>query len=171
MGVAELFAERSTCSRLHVGAVFSRDGRILVTGYNGAPKGLPHCDHVCVCSGEAVEVRVIGRNAEGQTKVQMVDCISVDGRWHAKDCTAITPCTTAEHAERNAIAWAARHGVKLEGCEVHVTHMPCLPCAMALVNAGVQRVTFQHEYRIHDGVELLRAAGIEVLGYPEVDMI
>ena len=50
MGVAYLFAKRSTCSRLHVGAVFSKAGRILVTGYNGAPSGLPHCDHFCDCA-------------------------------------------------------------------------------------------------------------------------
>jgi dCMP deaminase len=38
-------AQRSTCSRLQVGAVLSRSGRILSTGYNGAPSGEPHCDH------------------------------------------------------------------------------------------------------------------------------
>lgn len=45
MQTARAFAERSTCSRAHVGAVFSRDGRILATGYNGTPSGQPHCDH------------------------------------------------------------------------------------------------------------------------------
>ena len=43
MGVAELFARRSTCDRLHVGAVFSIEGRILATGFNGAPAGIRHC--------------------------------------------------------------------------------------------------------------------------------
>lgn len=45
MAVAGVVAERSTCNRLHVGAVISRDGRVLSTGYNGPPSGLPHCDH------------------------------------------------------------------------------------------------------------------------------
>lgn len=40
-----VIAQRSTCSRLHVGALVHREGRILVTGYNGAPSGLPHCTH------------------------------------------------------------------------------------------------------------------------------
>lgn len=45
MGTAQAFAMRSTCSRAQVGAVIARDGRIISTGYNGAPAGMPHCDH------------------------------------------------------------------------------------------------------------------------------
>ena len=45
MEIAGIMAQRSTCSRRHVGAVIARDGRILVSGYNGAPKGMPHCEH------------------------------------------------------------------------------------------------------------------------------
>jgi dCMP deaminase len=45
LDVAGTVARRSTCSHLAVGAVAARDGRILTTGYNGAPSGLPHCEH------------------------------------------------------------------------------------------------------------------------------
>lgn len=45
METARIWAHRGTCNRLRVGAVFSRDGRILVQGYNGAPSGMQHCDH------------------------------------------------------------------------------------------------------------------------------
>lgn len=43
--VAYAVAQRSTCTRLHVGAVAALEGRILSTGYNGAPSGTPHCTH------------------------------------------------------------------------------------------------------------------------------
>jgi dCMP deaminase len=46
MSVAQLMATRSTCDRLRVGAVFTRNNRILVTGYNGALPGRDHCDEV-----------------------------------------------------------------------------------------------------------------------------
>jgi len=46
MRIAGIVSERSTCSRLKVGAVLVKDSRIIATGYNGAPKGLPHCDEV-----------------------------------------------------------------------------------------------------------------------------
>lgn len=42
--IAEDVARRSTCLHRKVGAVLVRDGRILTTGYNGAPRGEPHCD-------------------------------------------------------------------------------------------------------------------------------
>lgn len=48
---AYAFASRSTCPTTHVGCVLARDGRILSSGYNGAPAGLPHCDHP-VASGD-----------------------------------------------------------------------------------------------------------------------
>jgi len=43
MEITRLVAKRSTCIRRHVGAIIVRDKRILATGYNGAPRGLPHC--------------------------------------------------------------------------------------------------------------------------------
>lgn len=46
LNLAQVVATRSTCSRLHVGAILARGGRVLSTGYNGAPSGDPHCVHV-----------------------------------------------------------------------------------------------------------------------------
>lgn len=46
MEIAELVAKRATCDRRHVGSVLVRERRILTTGYNGAPRGLPECDAV-----------------------------------------------------------------------------------------------------------------------------
>lgn len=45
LDTAALWAQRSTCNRLHVGAVIAMDGRIIVQGYNGPPAGFPHCEH------------------------------------------------------------------------------------------------------------------------------
>ncbi len=46
MGITFQVAKRSTCDRAHVGAIIVKDRRILTTGYNGAPAGLPHCDEI-----------------------------------------------------------------------------------------------------------------------------
>src|SRR3989344_5209045 len=44
MALSEMVASRSTCERAHVGSVIMRDKRVLSTGYNGSPAGMPHCD-------------------------------------------------------------------------------------------------------------------------------
>lgn len=56
--------------------------------------------------------------------------------------------------------FAARFGLSTEGAELHTTHQPCLNCAMAIVNAGVIRVVFEHPYRDNGGLLLLHHAGI-----------
>lgn len=133
------WAKHSTCSRLAVGAVVSRDGRSFSTGYNGAPAGLPHCDHsVCTCP------------TDDHGRVDYVGMF----------CPAHGACRQAVHAELNALMFAARFGLPTEGAEIHTTHQPCLNCAMAIVNAGIIRVVFLHPYRDNGGLDLLIAAGV-----------
>lgn len=119
--IAYAVAERSTCTRLRVGAVASRDGRILATGYNGAPAGTPHCTHP-------------------KTEV----------------------CQRSVHAEANVVAYAARHGTALQGCEVYATDSPCYTCACLLINAGVSAVVFHRLYRDDSGLRLLADVGVKV---------
>lgn len=130
-------AERGTCSRLQVGTVVALDGRILVTGYNGTPAGMPHCNHDCRCS-------MVVRSG------------------HVEDCPAGKPCLTAVHAEANVVAYAARHGIMLNGAELYTTDTPCLNCAMLIINAGIITVFAAREYRDKSGTELLKQAGVEV---------
>lgn len=59
------------------------------------------------------------------------------------------------HAELNAILFAARHGVALEGCTLYVTLAPCLPCSTAILQAGIRKVVYNEAYRNMEGVELL----------------
>lgn len=143
METAAVFAQRSTCSRASVGVVIARDGRILVTGYNGAPAGMDHCSHDCDCEGKPLS---------GALKYQAA--------WHDPRCMSLQPCRIAVHAEANAIAYAAKHGVSLDGAELHTTLCPCLPCAQLIVNAGIWRVVAAQPYRDQSGLDLLKKAGI-----------
>ena len=143
--IAEVVAQRSTCSRASVGVVIARDGRPLVTGYNGAPAGMPHCEHECDCDPNII--RKWGER-EG-TPI------------HWQQCASRQPCSIAVHAEANAIAYAARWGISLEGAELYSTLVPCLPCAQLVINSGVIRVHYRVEYRDGRGLTLLQNAGIE----------
>ena len=67
------------------------------------------------------------------------------------------------HAEANAITKIARSGNNSDGATVYVTDSPCIECAKLIIQSGIRRVVYDREYRLTDGVNLLRQAGIEVL--------
>lgn len=135
MEVLESVSKRSTCDRGRVGCVIVKDRQILVTGYAGAPAGLPHCDDV------------------GH---QFKKTIHEDG-------TVSEHCVRTVHGEQNAICQAAKRGVAIEGATVYVRMTPCRTCAMLLINCGVTRIYCERKY--HAGAEseeMLKTAGIKL---------
>ena len=66
------------------------------------------------------------------------------------------------HAEANAITKIARSGNNSDGATLYVTDSPCIECAKLIIQAGIKRVVYSREYRLTDGVDLLRRAGIQV---------
>ena len=66
------------------------------------------------------------------------------------------------HAEANAITKVAKSGNSSQGSTLYVTASPCIECAKLIIQAGITRVVYRDEYRLTDGVDLLRKAGIEV---------
>ncbi len=66
------------------------------------------------------------------------------------------------HAEANAITKVARSGNSSEGATMYVTASPCIECAKLIIQSGITRVVYGEEYRIMDGVNLLRKANIKV---------
>jgi len=121
MEVANAVAKRATCDRGRSGCVIARDKQILVTGYVGSPRGLPHCDEV------------------GHLLKQVTH---EDGRISQH-------CMRTVHAEQNAICQAARLGIGLEGATLYCRMTPCRTCAMLIINCGIVRVVCQKKY--HDG--------------------
>jgi len=106
MRIAQEVSRRSTCLRRKVGAILVRDKRILATGYNGAPRGLPHCAEVG-CLREQMNVP--------------------SGERHEL-CRGL-------HAEMNAIVQAACHGTAIAGSDLYSTtrtgrgpSLQALPC-------------------------------------------
>ena len=66
------------------------------------------------------------------------------------------------HAEANAISKVAQSGNSSKGATLYVTASPCVECAKLIIQSGIQRVVYRDEYRLTDGVDLLRRAGITV---------
>lgn len=67
------------------------------------------------------------------------------------------------HAEANAITKIARSGNNSDGATLYVTDSPCIECSKLIIQAGIKRVVYSRDYRLTDGVDLLRRAGIEVV--------
>lgn len=143
LAVAYIVADAGTCSRLKVGAVLIRDRRIISTGYNGAPADMSHCTH------------------------------PQDDEFFHGDLDSRDGCIIAVHAEVNAIAFAAKHGVSTEGSILYTTDSPCMTCAQLIINAGIKEVKYGKEYRDSSGINLLWEAGLgtEELGEPEVQLV
>lgn len=76
------------------------------------------------------------------------------------------------HAEQNAINFSARYGISIEGSTLYTTHLPCSWCAKSIVNAGIKRVVFLHDYPDPKSQEIFSGLTVErlesfVLIHPE----
>lgn len=73
------------------------------------------------------------------------------------------------HAEANAITKVARSNNSSDGSTLYVTASPCVECAKLIIQAGIKRVVFNELYRITDGIDLLRRAGIECVHILDIE--
>lgn len=69
------------------------------------------------------------------------------------------------HAEANAITKVAKSHNSSLGATLYITDSPCMECAKLIIQAGIARVVYARDYRITDGIDLLRRAGIEVVKF------
>ena len=67
------------------------------------------------------------------------------------------------HAEANAITKLARSHNNSDGATIYVTDSPCIECAKLIIQAGIKRLVYSRQYRLTDGIDLLKRAGIDVV--------
>ena len=67
------------------------------------------------------------------------------------------------HAEANAITKIAKSGNNSDGATLYVTASPCLECSKLIIQSGIRRVVYIENYRLTDGIDLLKRAGVEVV--------
>ena len=149
--IVQVVAQRSTCLRHQVGALIVRDGRIISMGYNGPVSGRPECKSVPTFEELTTDPTYWGRAASKVIQELNNDPLLCEGPG----------CTRSLHAETNAIAFAARAGVSVEGCTMYCSMSPCIHCAKVIVNSGIKCVKYLEEYRDHSGLELLKKSNIQ----------
>lgn len=117
MMLAKLAATRSTCLAFPVGAVIVKNKQVVATGYNGSPSGTPHC------------------TTQGYCYPGLSSC----------DASKSLP-SRAVHAEANAIAQAAKHGIATHEASIYVTLEPCLSCLKLIISAGIKDVFYETSF-------------------------
>jgi len=139
MELAVNLAKRSHCVKAQVGAVLTKDARIVSLGYNGPPAGTHNCD---------IE-------------------------WPQEGCPRDSKgsCSLALHAEQNAILYASKNNVTIEGSTLYVTLSPCISCARVIYTTGIKKVYYLNSYadfkglKSDEGVDFLQKFGVEVVRY------
>lgn len=128
MLLTKLAAMRSTCLAFPVGAVIVKNMQVLATGYNGSPSGSVHC------------------TTQGYCYPNLSSC----------DASKEFP-SRAVHAEANAIAQAAKHGISTDGASIYVTLEPCISCLKLVISAGVREVYYETTFNKGNNADLCQS--------------
>lgn len=134
LNVAQELSKLSHCVSHKVAAVIVKDGRILSTGINGTPKGFKNCDEVFPEKGF--------NRAEHHKFSEDFEI----------------------HAELNAILFAAKNDISIDGADMYINLQPCKNCLKAICNSGIKNIWFSEKYDLVDYDDsinnMLKAAGI-----------
>jgi len=133
--LSKTVGKRGTCDRGRSGAVLVKNKRVISTGYVGSPPNLAHCDEV--------------------------------GHWFKKtihkDGDITQHCIRTVHAEANAIAQAAKHGIPTNETSLYCKMEPCIDCTKLLISAGIKNIVCEKRYHgAQESREMLEEAGINM---------
>lgn len=116
--IAEMFASRSHCLSVQVGAVCVKDDRIIATGINGTPSGNKNCDEIFDPLRED-ELKSFHHDWSNLHEI---------------------------HGEMNVILYAAKYGISLNGSTLYSNIEPCVQCTKNLMQSGIVRIVFAKKY-------------------------
>lgn len=116
INMAEEMSYMSTCVSHQVGCVITQDNRVVSTGYNGSPSKYYNC-------------------------CDIFDSQNFDREEHSRWSSKVEI-----HAEMNAILFAARKGIEVDGGTIYCTHTPCENCLKNLIQCNIVRIIYKYDY-------------------------
>ncbi len=120
LDILDRIAQESHCARRKVACLAVKDNRIIATGINGTPPGMENCDK---------HFQKWDKNSEKFKREHH--------EW----------CLTRElHSEENLIAYAAKNGICLEGCDIYISLAPCISCTRLLAALKPKRIFYKEVY-------------------------
>ena len=135
MAIAILASTRSTCLSHKIGAVIVKNDNPISFGYNGPARGIKHCEELGGCIRRSMPNYKSGKYLE---------------------------FCPASHAEQNAIAFAAYHGISTAGATIYVSAHPCKDCLNSIINAGIKKVIYYDDYFSEISKNIAKEADIEI---------
>jgi len=134
MNIADSISCRSTCAKIHVGAVLVKENRIISIGYNGVPSGREHCiDYFRKYFNEHYKEKF-----ESFSDYLLSEAfLEEHKKWSGEN---------ELHAEANAIAFASKNGISTYNSILYITHSPCFNCSKLIIQAGIDAVYYVEEY-------------------------
>ncbi len=131
--ICQSVSKNSKCLSRQIGSILTRDNIIISTGYNGPPRGVPHCNQRCIYDM---------RYQEELTKRNLIDSGEKCPRkvLGFKSGEGIEWCV-ATHSEKNCLVSAARNGISTLNTTLYLNApVPCTQCLVSLINAGVTEI-------------------------------
>ncbi|QXV65187.1 dCMP deaminase family protein [Mucilaginibacter sp. 21P] len=128
-----------------------------------------HCVKAQVGAVLAKDTRIISIGYNGPP----AGTHNCDEEWPDAGCARDSKgsCSLALHAEENAILYAVKNGVNLEGATLYTTLSPCLPCARLIFSAGIKNVFYDKSYAQYkglasdEGVDFLNKFGVKAVQF------
>ena len=147
LNIAQEISKLSNCISVNVGCVIVNDGRIITMGYNGSIKGFTNCNEKFAdikprFGSEPFTPEERQRHHEWSTNFEI-------------------------HGEMNALIFAARHGIAIDGATLYCTTQPCHNCLKNLLASGIHRIVYANAYDKANYTEetklLIETSKVEVL--------
>lgn len=152
MNIAFEVSKRSTCARVNVGALIVKNQRIISMGWNGSPAGKEHCSDYFYERFQQER----DNYSSSITYSLWKDLKEFKDEHHE------FAVENEIHGEMNAILFAAKNGISIEGSDLYVTWSPCIDCSKSLLQVGIKNVYYHNLYdREPIGIEFLEKNGIK----------
>jgi len=148
-----------------VGVVIVKDNRTIINGWNGTISGTDNCceEYTVTCECGVLHV------------VELLTDESISHNYHGIRCSCMRTLTRANnvpvirtkrsviHAEENAILYAAKTGISLNGSTLYSTYAPCIRCSRMIITCGIKKVYYLNDFKNSLGVDLLYYNGVSAM--------
>ena len=143
LNIAHEIGKQSKCVKHSVGTIICRNDRLISSGYNGTPSGFINCN----------------------SKFKNFDNTNEEHKSEHREWSAKFEI----HSEMNALIFAGRENINVEGCVLYCTLQPCHNCLKHMVAAGIKTVIYKDVHKSNgydaDTMMLVKTANINLLHY------